>query len=67
MLHPYPEIIVQRDDGLFAIGLGDDAPGPFESRTFALQVASSHPPAPAPTTKFRRIQMIREVRDVASA
>jgi hypothetical protein len=56
--------IVQRDDGLFEIGLGDDAPGPFESREFALRVASGVEPAPAPTAKFRRIG---EVRHVASS
>jgi hypothetical protein len=32
--------IVQRDDGLFQIGLADDAPGPFESRRFAQAVAA---------------------------
>ena len=32
--------IVQRDDGMFAIGWHDDAPGPFESRQFALAVAA---------------------------
>ncbi|QIG98190.1 MULTISPECIES: hypothetical protein [Bradyrhizobium] len=31
--------IVQRDDGLFQIGTGDDAPGPFESRNLAAAVA----------------------------
>jgi len=61
----HPEII-QRDDGRFAIGLGDDAPGPFESREFALRVASGHPPASAPIAKFRRIK-ISEVRRDASA
>jgi hypothetical protein len=32
--------IVQRDDGFFQIGLGDAAPGPFESRGFAQAVAA---------------------------
>jgi hypothetical protein len=58
-----PEV-VQRDDGLFAIGLGDDAPGPFESRAFAQSIASGHPPAPI--AKFRHVQ-IREMRRDAPA
>jgi hypothetical protein len=33
--------VVQRDDGLFEIGLGDGAAGPFESRNFAQAVASA--------------------------
>jgi hypothetical protein len=39
--------VFQRDDGLYQIGLTDDAPGPFESRMFAEAVASmttSHEP-----------------------
>jgi hypothetical protein len=32
--------VVQRDDGLWAIGWGDGAAGPFESRGFAEAVAS---------------------------
>jgi hypothetical protein len=32
--------VVQREDGLWAIGLADDAPGAFESRAFAEAVAS---------------------------
>jgi hypothetical protein len=31
--------IVQRDDGRYQIGLTDDAPGPFESRAFAVAIA----------------------------
>jgi hypothetical protein len=31
--------VVQRDDGTFAIGWHDDAPGPFETREFAEAVA----------------------------
>jgi hypothetical protein len=31
--------IVQRDDGMWSIGLTDDAPGPFETRSFAEAVA----------------------------
>jgi hypothetical protein len=31
--------VVQREDGLLAIGPADDAPGPFESRAFAEAVA----------------------------
>jgi hypothetical protein len=52
--------IHQRDDGLWSIGFAEEAPA-FESREFALRIASGNPPAPAPATKFRRIQ-IREVR-----
>jgi hypothetical protein len=33
-------LIVERDDGLFEIGFGDNAAGPFETRTFAAAVAS---------------------------
>jgi hypothetical protein len=43
--------VIQRDDGLWAIGFGDDAPGPFQSREFALMVASGHEPTPAPVAK----------------
>jgi hypothetical protein len=32
--------IVQRDDGAYALGWHDDAPGPFESRAFAQAVAA---------------------------
>jgi len=32
-------LIVQRDDGLFAIGWHDDAAGPFPTRLFAEAVA----------------------------
>jgi hypothetical protein len=38
--------VFQRDDGLWSIGFGDDAPGPFESREFAMSVAGYLPPAP---------------------
>jgi hypothetical protein len=34
------QIVVERDDGFFQIGVGDDAPGPFESRAFAEAVAN---------------------------
>jgi hypothetical protein len=43
--------ISQRDDGLWSIGLGDDAPGPFETREFAMSVAGR----PTPTIPFRKI------------
>jgi hypothetical protein len=33
-------LIIQCDDGMFAIGSGDDADGPFESRRFAEAVAT---------------------------
>jgi hypothetical protein len=32
--------VVERDDGLYQIGLHDDAAGPFESRKFAETVAA---------------------------
>jgi hypothetical protein len=55
--------VVERDDELFCIGLGDDAAGPFPTRAFALRVADGHPPEPAQAApKFRRIK-IREVRN----
>jgi hypothetical protein len=34
------QVIVQRDDGLFQIGWGDEAAGPRESRAFAEAVAA---------------------------
>jgi hypothetical protein len=34
-----PRQIIQRDDGMWSIGLGDDAPGPFETRRHAEAVA----------------------------
>jgi hypothetical protein len=34
-----PVEIVQRDDGAYAIGWHDDAPGPFSSRSDAIAVA----------------------------
>lgn len=33
-------LVVQRDDGQFGIGVGEDAPGPFPTRQFAEAVAS---------------------------
>jgi hypothetical protein len=33
-------MVIERDDVRFQIGLGDDAPGPFESRRFAQAVAA---------------------------
>ena len=54
-----PLEIYQRDDGLFAIGLVDDAPGPFETREFALSVAGRVPRAPV--IPFRKI-IISEAR-----
>jgi hypothetical protein len=35
-----PQIIIERDDGMFSIGWADDSPGPFESRAFAQAVAA---------------------------
>jgi hypothetical protein len=44
-----PSLVVERDDGMFALGWGDDSPGPFESRQFAHAVwwASNHSTATA--------------------
>jgi hypothetical protein len=64
MSRRYPEIIIQRDDGLWSIGFGDNAPGPFESREFALSVAGYSQSAPTPP--FRRIK-IRESRFAESS
>jgi hypothetical protein len=36
---PFPGLIVERDDGLYQIGLDDDALGPFPTRSFAEAVA----------------------------
>jgi hypothetical protein len=47
--------IQQRDDGLWSIGFGDDAPGPFETREFALSVAGR----PATAIPFRKINYRR--------
>jgi hypothetical protein len=58
--------VIQRDDGLLAIGFHDEAAGPFETRAFALRVACGYAPEPAPVAKFRRIK-IREVRSNASS
>jgi hypothetical protein len=30
-----PADVYQRDDGMYQLGIGDDAPGPFETRAFA--------------------------------
>ena len=53
--------VIQREDGKWALGWHDDAPGPFDSRADAIRVASGYRPAPIPAGKFRRIK-IREVR-----
>jgi hypothetical protein len=37
-------LVFERDDGFFQIGLGDDAPGPFETRHFAQAVAARTAP-----------------------
>jgi len=62
-----PFNIVERDDGKWALGWHDDAPGPFESRAFALAASGCVSPASAPVAKLRRFKDIREVRNVASA
>jgi hypothetical protein len=61
----HPEIC-QRDDGLCSIGFGSDAPGPFESRTFAAAIATGEKPASIrhdPGGRFRRLRVVREVLD----
>jgi hypothetical protein len=35
-----PPQVVERDDGMFAIGFDDNAPGPFPSRLCALAIAN---------------------------
>jgi hypothetical protein len=42
--------VVERDDGMFAIGWHDGAAGPFESRTFAQAVAAKGEGRHAPAT-----------------
>jgi hypothetical protein len=44
-MRPHPEII-ERDDGRFALGWQDDAPGPFESRRHAEAVAIAQQRSP---------------------
>jgi hypothetical protein len=58
--------VFERDDGLFQIGFGDDAPGLFESRPFALRVAEGLPPAPAERGNFRRIEIRGGVHDAST-
>jgi hypothetical protein len=58
-MQTHPEIY-QRDDGRFALGWGDDAPGPFESRGHAEAVAAwmvartGKPSETAPAQRARR-------------
>jgi hypothetical protein len=49
-----PFNIVERDDGKWAWGWHDGAPGPFDSRADAARVASGY--RPAPVRKFGRIR-----------
>jgi hypothetical protein len=37
---PSPKLIVQRDDGLYQVGLDDDGDGPFRTRELAASVAA---------------------------
>ena len=57
----YQPVVFERDDGQFCIGLGEDAAGPFPTRTFALRVADGHPPEPVPARSFRRFRVQRHV------
>jgi hypothetical protein len=54
----------QRDDGWFDVVRRETAAGPFPTMTFALQIASGHPPTPAPIAKFRSVKL-RRSRDAA--
>jgi hypothetical protein len=38
---PGTDLVVERDDGLFQIGLEDDPAGPFPGRTFAAVAAQT--------------------------
>jgi hypothetical protein len=58
--------IIERDDGKWALGWHDDAPGPFDSRADAARIANGEKPAPVPVRSFRRIR-IREVSSHAPA
>jgi hypothetical protein len=61
---PQHREVFQRDDGLWSIGFGDDAPGPFESREFAMSVAGYLPPTP--TIAFCKIKL-KEARSAGSS
>jgi hypothetical protein len=60
--------VYQREDGLWQIGHGDDAPC-FPTRQFALAVASGEKPTPIDNVGrgFRRFRIIREALHNASA
>ena len=60
----YPKIVL-RDDNMYDLVSGDTTAGPFPTISFAMQVASGHPPTPAPVTKFRSLK-IRERSNAAS-
>jgi len=64
---PQHHDIHQRDDGLWAIGLGDDSLGPFESREFAQSVALAFPLRTlAPAIPFRKIKL-KEARSAGTS
>jgi hypothetical protein len=48
LANQYAAPIVQRDDGMFQIGLADGAPGPFETRSLAAAVAATEAAHGAP-------------------
>jgi hypothetical protein len=58
-------IVSERDDGWFAAGPNGEA-ACFPTRQFAASVASGLLPAAAPAVKFRRFQLIREVRHASA-
>ena len=58
--------MVERDDGKWALGWLDDAPGPFAGRADAARIANGDEPVPVSARNSRRIK-IREVRSNAPA
>jgi hypothetical protein len=58
--------IYEPDDGKWSVGLWDEAAiGPFETRPFAEAVAGRNQTAPAPRTRFRRINIRGVGRDAS--
>lgn len=49
---PVANLVFQRDDGLFEIGL--NGAGPFPTRSFAEAIASTRPPPDPPDPEMRR-------------
>ncbi|MHC2241228.1 hypothetical protein [Bradyrhizobium elkanii] len=57
--------IVERDDGLFSVLIGDTEAGPFPSRAFAAAIAEGRAPELKPARPFRRFKIVREVPRLA--